>query len=1515
MVGSQGILEHFIGRFGGSYYYSYNRLTGVTVERGLTFIVSASSADLTLTNSQIAYSARSGIAGNSSSLIVGNMILGNTNYGVSGSGVNARHNWWGDISGPYHATLNPGGAGDRVGESVIFDPWIGKQTQQSGDLIDTALPDDLLRNTAEMEPGVPYIKSVRSASNFFLFSVNQNTERLTVNMDWNGSDPGTGEPGTVHFKLKSTTYTANGNASGVVYDLPLEHLKAGVNELQIIATNAGGVLSEPYVVRISRFLAPKWMTELGFNGNKVKVTVRPEYTEMQLTLSFPPRPFDVNLGSAAGVPFLNQQKKPKTPRIEAEFGMRSDNVGSVKISGEFPFSFAGSEASFTPSGKGNLYFDEQGLLGVDKGKFEAKGKVKIKLPKVSLVRVVAQGIPLDYIADLYLQTTVEPSLSISKGFTYAPTATTTTWLPGGNLGGDLKLTLELVGEILKGLAKVSGYGGGSAGFTLQTPPDPEYLQELRGSVFWGLKYEALGFIKGTAWEETWEYSYRPGDTRQSMVSLMTLTDLDTTQLTHQEVHTEDWQVARRDYDAQPYAAFLGGAATPRAVLHSPHAPLGTTVQPLVTNLYVHAEPALVLRDQHALLVWVHDDITLPESQSKGLVSSWWNGSAWSTPVSVTHNTMSEFSPQVVLLDDTRALALWERINDPAVPLTATLDMTLTNKVELVYALFDFDTQTWTEPALLTANEVFDHVPQLASNGAGQAAVVWRSNAAGELIGDAMHPDALNYALWDNDAWSAPGVISDTMTDLLAYSVALSDTSEAVVVMSRDRDGDQATHADIELFAVTWDGAAWSDFTQLTDNAVSDDNPTVLYTASGERRLIWVQDERLAVLHDDWTEAPTLTSIEGSDLGLMNFVVAVDAQDNLMLIWRDYTDAGQDLFYALYDETAGLWSLESQLTDDPALERDFAAAFDPNGQLMVAYALDHLTETVKIISPTLIITGVTEYDYTDLYVLHYTPETDLTVSDLSLPRYFENPWPGDSVDVAITVQNAGAWGVLSPTVALYDGDPALDGTLVATRTIAGPLAGGASADVTIRWTVPVTPVQPHTLYAVVDPDNEIDESNEANNDLTLTTVTPDVAIASVKTYYYDQHNVVPLAVIANNGPVTATNVLVEFRAEAITGTVQHTAVITELAPQGLVAITTTWNVAGWDAGEYTYYAVVDSEDTIYEVNEEDNWDYFPVKVLPDLVIYSGDVQAALTESGGPVTVTVRNWGTADAADVPVVLYEGSVITTSATALYTWTVASLPVDSDGDVQLVTTLDHRPNRLFAIADPQQTLAEISRHNNIALLNQPISLTFRYHDLESLIPPTATVTLVGDWASAPYTLTGAGGMHSVTISTAETPLNYRYAVDGNLALLNTYTRTVTPTVAIIYDDYRAVTPDEAQLIGPASLEGAVGAPTAPITAHITLADVTALPGTTFIAEVGYGTSAALAEWTWTPIVYTGVVGNADQFVGDLTPLASGVYSYTVRFNGNWGIGNPHSAWLYADLDGWANGFDLGQVGVLTVP
>ncbi len=54
-----------------------------------------------------------------------NIISGNASYGVrntdSTGDVDARGNWWGDATGPYHPTKNPGGLGDDVSDYVLFD--------------------------------------------------------------------------------------------------------------------------------------------------------------------------------------------------------------------------------------------------------------------------------------------------------------------------------------------------------------------------------------------------------------------------------------------------------------------------------------------------------------------------------------------------------------------------------------------------------------------------------------------------------------------------------------------------------------------------------------------------------------------------------------------------------------------------------------------------------------------------------------------------------------------------------------------------------------------------------------------------------------------------------------------------------------------------------------------------------------------------------------------------------------------------------------------------------------------------------------------------------------------------------------------------------------------------------------------------------------------------------------------------------------------------------------------------
>jgi len=112
--------------------YTFNEKYGIRIE---------GSRNSTIMNNLIEYN-RYGIIMNISSLdildqsgdiIQNNTIVNNTDYGMEVVDtktssehhplVNARYNYWGDATGPFHSTKNPLGLGDPVSDSIEFSPW------------------------------------------------------------------------------------------------------------------------------------------------------------------------------------------------------------------------------------------------------------------------------------------------------------------------------------------------------------------------------------------------------------------------------------------------------------------------------------------------------------------------------------------------------------------------------------------------------------------------------------------------------------------------------------------------------------------------------------------------------------------------------------------------------------------------------------------------------------------------------------------------------------------------------------------------------------------------------------------------------------------------------------------------------------------------------------------------------------------------------------------------------------------------------------------------------------------------------------------------------------------------------------------------------------------------------------------------------------------------------------------------------------------------------------------------
>jgi hypothetical protein len=113
-----------------------------------------------------------------------------------------------------------------------------------------------------------------------------------------------------------------------------------------------------------------------------------------------------------------------------------------------------------------------------------------------------------------------------------------------------------------------------------------------------------------------------------------------------------------------------------------------------------------------------------------------------------------------------------------------------------------------------------------------------------------------------------------------------------------------------------------------------------------------------------------------------------------------------------------------------------------------------------------------------------------------------------------------------------------------------------------------------------------------------------------------------------------------------------------------------------------------------------------------------------------------------------------------------------------------------------------------------------------------------------------------------------------------------------------------------------AVGVASEPTICHARIDSLTSIAGATggLDAELGYGPHgsdpATTGGWAWTSATYNYDVAGSDQLRASLTVSMPGQYDYCFRVR----YTPESSAWLYADLDGSANGYSPAQAGDLVV-
>jgi hypothetical protein len=346
----------------------------------------------------------------------------------------------------------------------------------------------------------------------------------------------------------------------------------------------------------------------------------------------------------------------------------------------------------------------------------------------------------------------------------------------------------------------------------------------------------------------------------------------------------------------------------------------------------------------------------------------------------------------------------------------------------------------------------------------------------------------------------------------------------------------------------------------------------------------------------------------------------------------------DAFYAAYDQAHDAFSLVEQLTHDEPLEKFLAPAFAPTGELLMAYGKDELLTTTVTVSPTLVISNVTVFGQSDLYVLRHTfgPDLALAASDVAVTPV--NPAPGSTARITVTLHNGGDRAVVNPQVRFYRGDPHAGGTVIGTATASLTLAGGMTATLGVNWAVPSSG-GPFALYAVADPDEAVAEWSESNNEAYVYAAVPDLAVADVQVGYGSGQNITLTARISNAGVVAASSVPLTFRLDdAQTGTTVAQATVGTVGAGATAQAQVVWNAAAAATGWHRVYAVVDASNAIVEADETNNVGWAGAGLLPDLALYSTAVVTGINADGSQaVSLWVFNQGQRGANSVPVGLY--------------------------------------------------------------------------------------------------------------------------------------------------------------------------------------------------------------------------------------------------------------------------------------
>lgn len=943
----------------------------------------------------------------------------------------------------------------------------------------------------------PVITSVvAEGGTVFLFGFPIN-RRFTVTVNWNG------KPGHVSvlqngLPTKDLSVDQLRVADPVSFSLLFDYTIRSAHTLRIIATNSDGQQSDPYDKTYYSINLPK-----GFDKFRLNVSINDTPTDTQYRVdTYIAGPEDKikipllgeagatfsanghfdyrssngawNVAIGAGDTYDEQIVKLKAfmASVQAQPGRVRFFIGNTEVTGEFLLNASGTASATNPITVDKLSGKASIKGNIDAGKY---GLLDIWPPLGGFIRNLPLGIGPSIIDNLpNLELSVVVGLDGTVYVRINPDIALQSIAVEGTLGleGQANATILGAGLIVD--------LGGSVTLALQYPNTPLFRgARLQSDGGFEVKVPFVGSYKPPfSLAKCWDLGAGcPPDSPQT----------DSTSFQAQPVNRDYLRVG-----GMRVGPFVDLPSPPRRANQLAQRPqtasranqtTGDTISTVLAgSVYPDSTTALAARDNELMLLFLGDSGSPNPIQYSDVYWSYFDGTSWTTPAAIRSDPRAEYTPTVRFDGNGDAIPVWERLKNP---LLSVPDPQVLSQVEMVSSRWDRTTRNWTEPEALTSNDYLDHGPQLAGPlGDGSLLLVWISNRGNLLVGTGVSgadtTDTVMFARWNpaTKSWSVPQPLLTGMADMGSLSLAAGG-SKGLLSWSRRHDPAGTPNKARDIYIMSWDGNIWSAPRLAIADGSTNDNIRALVSASGDATLICQRDGALVISRDLGTTWQVVRP-RSDTIGFSDYTATASPSGNVLVLWQRAGQSGSGTWSRVFDPASGTWSQDIPLFNSPDLQKSLSAVWDADQNMSLSFL-------------RLIPGRAGNAATADLEVLKRRLVRDLSINPNGFTAHADVFLPGNPVNIEATIRNTGDLAVQNPTVAFYIGDPNVSGTEVGRDTMTGWLNAGDTHTFNAAFTIPVS-AGSALLYAVIDPDQRIDEFSRTNNIQSLRLLGPDLALS-------------------------------------------------------------------------------------------------------------------------------------------------------------------------------------------------------------------------------------------------------------------------------------------------------------------------------------------------------------------------------------------------------------------------------------